>query len=235
MTLLEAEGLGTFYGKSQVLRDVSFQVPRGQITALLGRNGAGKTTTLRSIMGLTPPRHGTIRFDGQPITGRPPHAVFRLGIGYVPEGRQIFPHLEVGENLRLAERARASASGWTLERIFEYFPVLRERWRQRGQSLSGGEQQMLAIARALAGNPDLLMLDEPSQGLAPLLVQELGNLLLRLKGEGVTLLLVEQNVRMALAVTDQVLVLNKGALVFAGSTSEFQRREDELKGRYLAV
>jgi len=233
--LLEAAGLETFYGKSQVLRGVSFEVPRGQITALLGRNGAGKTTTLRSIMGLTPPRGGTIRFNGHVVTGEPPHRLFRLGVGYVPEGRQIFPHLDVGENLRLAERSRGSPNSWTLERIFEYFPVLRERWRQRGRSLSGGEQQMLAIARALAGNPDLLMLDEPSQGLAPLLVQELGNLMIRLKGEGVTILLVEQNVRMALAVTDQVLVLNKGALVFAGPTAEFRRQEDELKGRYLAV
>jgi branched-chain amino acid transport system ATP-binding protein len=233
--LLEARELETFYGKSQILRGVSFQVPRGQITALLGRNGAGKTTTLRSIMGLTPPRRGSVRFDGRDITGAPPHAVFRLGVGYVPEGRQIFPHLDVGENLRLAERSRDSANRWTLDRIFEYFPVLQQRWRQRGQSLSGGEQQMLAIARALAGNPDLLMLDEPSQGLAPLLVQELGLLMLRLKGEGVTILLVEQNVRMALEVTDQVLVLGKGALVFSGSTADFRHREDELKGRFLGV
>ncbi|HXJ78236.1 MAG TPA: ABC transporter ATP-binding protein [Candidatus Methylomirabilis sp.] len=235
MSLLECAGLQTFYGKSQVLRDVSFEVPRGEITALLGRNGAGKTTTLRSIMGLQRPRHGVVRFNGQDITGQPPHAVFRLGVGYVPEGRQIFPHLEVGENLRLAERARGATQRWTLERIFEYFPILRQRWRQRGRSLSGGEQQMLAIARALAGHPDLLMLDEPSQGLAPLLVQELGHILLRLKGEGVTILLVEQNVRMALAVTDRVLVLGKGALVFEGATAEFRRREEELKGRYLAV
>jgi len=233
--LLEARELETYYGKSQILRGVSFDVPRGQITALLGRNGAGKTTTLRSIMGLTPPRRGSVRFDGREITGEPPHVVFRLGVGYVPEGRQIFPHLDVGENLRLAERAREAGNRWTLERIFEYFPVLRERWRQRGQSLSGGEQQMLAIARALAGNPDLLMLDEPSQGLAPLLVQELSRLMVRLKGEGVTILLVEQNVRMALEVTDRVLVLGKGALVFAGATEEFRRREDELKGRFLSV
>jgi branched-chain amino acid transport system ATP-binding protein len=161
--------------------------------------------------------------------------VFRLGVGYVPEGRQIFPHLDVGENLRLAERRAGDGTRWTLDRIFEYFPVLRERRRQPGRSLSGGEQQMLAIARALAGNPELLMLDEPSQGLAPRLVRELGTILDRLRGEGVTILLVEQNARMALAVSDQVLVLSKGTTVFAGPTAEFHRREQELKGRYLSV
>ncbi len=218
-----------------MLRDVSFAVPAGGITVLLGRNGAGKTTTLRSIMGLTPPRAGAVRFKGRDITGEPPHRVFHLGVGYVPEGRQIFPHLDVSENLRLAERVAGTASRWTLERIFEYFPVLRERSRQPGRSLSGGEQQMLAIARALAGNPDLLMLDEPSQGLAPLLVRELQTILVRLKGEGVTILLVEQNARMALAVSDQVLVLGKGTVVFTGPTAEFHQREQELKGRYLSV
>jgi branched-chain amino acid transport system ATP-binding protein len=156
-------------------------------------------------------------------------------VGYVPEGRQIFPHLEVGENLRLAERPVAGDATWTRERIFTYFPVLQERWRQRGRSLSGGEQQMLAIARALAGNPELLMLDEPSQGLAPRLVRELESLMLRLKDGGVTILLVEQNARMALGVSDQVLVLGKGAVVFAGPAAEFRRREAELKGRYLSV
>jgi branched-chain amino acid transport system ATP-binding protein len=233
--LLAVDGLNTFYGKSHVLRDVSFAVPAGEITVLLGRNGAGKTTTLRSIMGLTPPRGGAVRFKDREITGQPPHRVFRLGVGYVPEGRQIFPHLDVGENLRLATRRGGDNTRWTLERIFEYFPVLRERWNQRGRSLSGGEQQMLAIARALAGNPELVMLDEPSQGLAPRLVRELGTLMVRLKGEGVTILLVEQNARMALAVSDRVLVLNKGTVVFAGPTTEFHRREAELKGRYLSV
>ncbi len=232
--LLAVDALHTFYGKSHVLRDVSFTVPAGQITVLLGRNGAGKTTTLRSIMGLTPPRAGAVRFKDRDITGEPPHRVFRLGVGYVPEGRQIFPHLDVGENLRLSTRSVGESTRWTLERIFEYFPVLRERWRQRGRSLSGGEQQMLAIARALAGNPDLVMLDEPSQGLAPRLVRELEALLVRLKGEGVTILLVEQNARMALKVSDQVLVLSKGTVVFGGVTAEFHRREAELKG-YLSV
>jgi branched-chain amino acid transport system ATP-binding protein len=232
--LLAVEALQTFYGKSHVLRDVTFAVPTGGITVLLGRNGAGKTTTLRSIMGLTPPRAGAVRFKDREITGAPPHRVFHLGVGYVPEGRQIFPHLDVRENLRLAERA-ADGARWTLDRIYEYFPVLRERARQRGRSLSGGEQQMLAIARALAGNPDLLMLDEPSQGLAPLLVRELEGILVRLKGEGVTILLVEQNARMALAVSDEVVVLGKGTVVFTGATAEFHRQEQELKGRYLSV
>ena len=235
VALLSVDGLETYYGKSHVLRGVSFEVSPGAITVLLGRNGAGKTTTLRSIMGLTPPRAGSVRFKNQDITGQAPHRVFRLGIGYVPEGRQIFPQLDVGENLRLAQRPASDGSSWTLERIFDYFPVLRERWRQRGRSLSGGEQQMLAIARALAGNPELLMLDEPSQGLAPRLVRELEALMVRLKGEGVTLLLVEQNARMALAVSDHVLVLGKGAVVFAGSAEEFRQREAELKGRYLSV
>jgi branched-chain amino acid transport system ATP-binding protein len=234
-TLLAVDALQTFYGKSHVLRDVSFTVPAGGITVLLGRNGAGKTTTLRSIMGLTPPRAGTVRFKDREITGEPPHRVFRLGMGYVPEGRQIFPHLDVRENLRLAERVPGESARWTIERIYEYFPVLRERARQHGRSLSGGEQQMLAIARALAGNPDLLMLDEPSQGLAPLLVRELEGILVRLKGEGVTILLVEQNARMALAISDEVVVLGKGTVVFRGPTAEFHRREQELKGRYLSV
>jgi len=233
--IVEIADLRKTYGSVGALAGLNLRVPRGAVCGLLGRNGAGKTTTLRSIMGLTPPRSGAVRFKDRAITGQRPHRVFRLGVGYVPEGRQIFPHLNVGENLRLATRSAGDGTRWTLERIFEYFPVLRERWRQRGRSLSGGEQQMLAIARALAGNPDLVMLDEPSQGLAPRLVRELETLMVRLKGEGVTILLVEQNARMALAVSDQVLVLNKGTVVFAGATTEFRRSEAELKGRYLSV
>jgi branched-chain amino acid transport system ATP-binding protein len=235
VTLLALEDVHAFYGKSHVLHGVSFAVPRGGITVLLGRNGAGKTTTLRSIMGLTPPRAGRVRFNEHDLTGRAPHAVFRLGVGYVPEGRQIFPQLAVGENLRLAERTGGDGARWTLERILDYFPILRERWRQPGRSLSGGEQQMLAIARALAGNPALLMLDEPSQGLAPRLVREVESIMVRLRDEGVTILLVEQNARLALAVSDHVVVLGKGQVVFAGTTAEFHRREAELQGRYLSV
>jgi branched-chain amino acid transport system ATP-binding protein len=235
MTLLEVEGLHTYYGKSHVLHDLSLVVPRGEITVLVGRNGAGKTTTLRSLMGLTPPRQGRVRFDGRDVTGGPPHRMFHLGVGYVPEGRQIFPQFTVGENLRLAQRDDPGGGRWPLDRIFEHFPVLRERRQQMGRSLSGGEQQMLAIARALAGNPHLLLLDEPSQGLAPMFVKMLGELMRRFKGEGLTILLVEQNVRLALAVADRVAVLNRGTVVFAGETAEFHRHGEELRGRYLAV
>ncbi|TML65410.1 MAG: ATP-binding cassette domain-containing protein, partial [Actinobacteria bacterium] len=163
------------------------------------------------------------------------YRVARLGLGYVPEGRQLFPHLDVGENLRLAALSRRAGGQWTDEALFEYFPILRQRWHQKARSLSGGEQQMLAIARALAGNPTFVMLDEPSQGLAPLLVRELGSLMLRLKREGLTILLVEQNTRLALSVADHVLVLHKGTIVFAGSTEAFREHEDALKGGYLAV
>ena len=232
--LLEMEALDTYYGKSHVLRGVSFGVPRGAVTVLIGRNGAGKTTTLRSVMGLTPPRQGHVRFDGRDVTGELPHRMFRLGVGYVPEGRQIFPELTVAENLRLATRATAATARWPRDRIFEYFPALRERWQQKGKSLSGGEQQMLAVARALAGEPELLLLDEPSQGLAPLLVRALGELLQRLRGEGLTILLVEQNVRLALAVADRVAVLSKGTLVFSGALDDFNREAEDLRGRYLA-
>jgi branched-chain amino acid transport system ATP-binding protein len=230
--LLEARELETFYGKSQVLRGVSFEVPRGQITALLGRNGAGKTTTLRSIMGLTPPRRGSVRFDGRDITGEPPHIVFRLGVGYVPEGRQIFPHLDVGENLRLAERSRDSANRWTLDRIFEYFPVLRQRWRQRGQSLSGGEQQMLAIARALMAEPRLLLLDEPSLGLAPLLVEEIFRIIREIHDNGTTVLLVEQNANKALSIADYGYVLETGMVSLAGDSRQLLR-DDHVRRSYL--
>jgi branched-chain amino acid transport system ATP-binding protein len=233
--LLEVQDLHAFYGKSHVLHGVSFDVAAGRITTLLGRNGAGKTTTLRAIMGLVPPRRGSIRLGGEEMAGQPPHRVFRMGVGYVPEGRQIFPYLGVGENLRLAERPRREGQRWTVERALEFFPALRERVHQKGGSLSGGEQQKLAIARALVGNPRLLVLDEPTQGLAPLLVRELARLLVRLKEDGLTILLVEQNARVALGVADDVLVLAKGSVVFAGPVEEFRQREDEIKGRYLAV
>jgi branched-chain amino acid transport system ATP-binding protein len=232
--LVAVSQIAAFYGKSRVLDNVSFTVASGGITVVVGRNGAGKTTTLRTIIGLVPPRSGSIHFNGSEITGQPPYRCFRLGLGYVPEGRQIFPHLTVGENLRVAE-ARNTSSVWTHERIFEYFPILRERWNQMGLRLSGGEQQMLAVARALVGNPKLLMLDEPSQGLAPKLVHDLKSIMIRLKSEGVTILLVEQNVQMALAVSDHVIVLSKGVVAFTGAIGKFHECEAELKSRYLSV
>jgi len=230
--LLAVEALQTFYGKSHVLRDVSFTVPAGEITVLLGRNGAGKSTTLRSIMGLTPPRAGTVRFKGQDITGEAPHRVFRLGVGYVPEGRQIFPHLDVGENLRLAERPTADGTRWTLERILEYFPVLRERQRQRGRSLSGGEQQMLAIARALLQRPRLLLLDEPSMGLSPVLVRQVFDILAGIQREGIALLLVEQNARAALALSEHAYVLERGRIALDGLARDLSR-DERLQAAYL--
>src|SRR5438445_10386514 len=214
-TLLEVASLDTFYGKSHVLRDLSFGGPRGRITTLLGRNGMGKTTTLRSIMGLTPPRSGTIRFDGRDITGQPSYRVARLGLGYVREGRQLCPHLDVGENLRLAALPRRAGGPWTHDALFEYFPILRQRWHQKARSLSGGEQQMLAIARALAGNPAFVMLDQPSQGLAPLPVRQPGSLMLPLKREGPTILLVEQHPRTALTGAEPARAWHPASMGFA--------------------
>jgi len=228
------EALQTYYGKSHVLRDVSFAVPPSRITVLLGRNGAGKTTTLRSIMGLTPPREGVVRFKGREITGQAPHRVFRLGVGYVPEGRQIFPHLDVAENLRLAERVVSGGSGWTLGRIYDYFPVLRERTRQPGRSLSGGEQQMLAIARALMIRPRLLLLDEPSLGLSPRLTRDIFAVIARLNAEGATILLVEQNARHALAVASRAYVLETGRVVVSGPARELAA-DPRIRAAYLGL
>jgi branched-chain amino acid transport system ATP-binding protein len=230
--LAALSNIESYYGKSRILNGISFVVPSGAITVLLGRNGAGKTTTLRSIIGLLRPRSGTIHFNGEEITGLQPYQCFKRGVAYVPEGRQIFPYLTVGENLRVAE---AHGSVWTHERIFQYFPVLRERWSQQGIGLSGGEQQMLAVARALVGNPKLLMLDEPSQGLAPKFVRELQSIVLHLKREGVSILLVEQNAKMALAVSDHVVVLNKGSVAFCDPIQRFREIESEVKRRYLSV
>ena len=224
-----------YYGESYIVQGVSLDVRKGEILALLGRNGAGKTSTLRTIARTDNPqmRQGEIWLDGMPIHQLKSFEAARSGIQLVPEDRRIIQGLTVEENINLAKVA--PGNGWSLEQIYESFPRLAERRTQEGVTLSGGEQQMLAIARALAGNPELLMLDEPSQGLAPRLVHELEALLVRLKGEGVTILLVEQNARMALGISDRVLVLGKGAVVFAGGTRRWRRQEAELKGRYLSV
>jgi branched-chain amino acid transport system ATP-binding protein len=222
---LTAEGLHTYYGKSHILHGVSLEVAEGRITALLGRNGAGKTTTLRSLMGLTPAREGKVTIFGQDTTYR----IASRGVGYVPEGRRIFANLSVEENLKVPlERP----GPWTPERIYQLFPRLAERKLNRGRQLSGGEQEMLSIARALLVNPRLLILDEPSQGLAPLVVQEVFRIVKQMKSEGISVLLVEQNARMSLEIADDAYVLDDGAVVYSGSARELAA--DDARVRALA-
>jgi branched-chain amino acid transport system ATP-binding protein len=229
MNALEAVGLNTFYGKSHILHGVSITVEEGRVTTLLGRNGAGKTTTLRSIMGLTQPRAGEITIFGRRTTGLPPFRVAGLGVGYVPEGRRIFPNLTVDENFRVPlERP----GPWTIPRIYALFPRLEERRHNKGRALSGGEQEMLSIGRALLLNPRLLVLDEPSQGLAPLIVREVFRIVDEMRREGMTVLLVEQNARMGLDVADFVYVLDNGAIVHAGPAAELAA--DEARVQALA-
>jgi len=230
--MLDVEGIHTYYGESHVLHGVSLRVGAGEAVAILGRNGAGKTTLIRSIVGFTPPRSGVVRFLGREIQRLPPYRIARLGIGLVPQGRRIFAPLSVLENLQLG--ARSAGDGWTRERVYEVFPRLRERATQGGGTLSGGEQQMLAVARALMTNPRLLLLDEPSEGLAPIVVREIGRVLVRLKQEGLAILLVEQNVPLALRVADRVYVVSKGQIVYDGFPSALDADED-VKRRFLGV
>ena len=228
-TALEAEGLQTFYGKSHILHGVSLQVAEGTITALLGRNGAGKTTTLRSLMGLTPAREGRIKTFGIETTRWSTFQIAALGVGYVPEGRRVFANLTVEENLKVPlERS----GPWTIERIFQLFPGLAERRQSRGRQLSGGEQEMLAIARALLVNPKLLILDEPSQGLAPLVLREVFRIVAQMRQEGISVLLVEQNVRLSLDIADHAYVLDDGNVVFSGLAQELGA--DEVRMAALA-
>jgi branched-chain amino acid transport system ATP-binding protein len=228
--VLEVDGIHTYYGESHVLHGVSLRVAPGEAVALLGRNGAGKTTAIRSIVGFTPPRAGRVLFEGQAIERWPAYRIARRGLALVPQGRRIFAPLSVRENLLLGARSE----GWTLERVFELFPRLRERQAQLGGTLSGGEQQMLAIARALLTNGRLLLLDEPSEGLAPLIVREIGTILTALKAERLSLLLVEQNYHLALRVADRVYVMNKGQIVYQGTPAGLEA-DEEVKRRYLGV
>jgi branched-chain amino acid transport system ATP-binding protein len=235
--MLDVDGIHTYYGESHVLHGVSLSVGPGEAVALLGRNGAGKTTLIRSIIGFTPPRDGRVLLDGQAIQQWPPHRIARGGLALVPQGRRIFAPLTVRENLVLGARAPRSAGGldgWTLERVFDLFPRLRERADQAGGTLSGGEQQMLAVGRALLTNGRVLLLDEPSEGLAPLIVREIGRILVRLKGERLPILLVEQNYHLALGVADRVYVMSKGQIVYEGTPAELGANE-EVKRRYLGV
>jgi branched-chain amino acid transport system ATP-binding protein len=231
--MLTIQGLNAHYGAAHVLQGVDLDVPDGRICAMLGRNGVGKSTTLRSVMGLVPPTGGRIMLDGHDIAGWQPHRIARAGVAYVPEGRLIFPDLSVIENIKVAERKPARA--WPIPRLLELFPSLQERARNRGANLSGGEQQMLAIARALVSDPKVLLLDEPSQGLAPLVVRELARVIRRLCDEGVTILLVEQNMKLAEAVADELHVMVKGRVVYAASPERFRAEEAEIRSRYLTV
>ena len=229
--ILELESIDTFYGLGHILHGLSLRVAEGEVVALLGRNGAGKTTTLRSITGLTPPRQGRIRYKGRDIAGLDPHRISQSGIALVPETRGIFSYLSAGENLAIARR---KGSRWQMETVLERFPNLRARLANKGHQLSGGEQQMLAIARALLTGPELLLLDEPSQGLAPIIVDAVMSTIRELKAERVSMLLVEQNAEMALRLADRVYVIDHGTVVFEG-TPERLRGDRQVTATYLGV
>jgi branched-chain amino acid transport system ATP-binding protein len=223
---LVAEGLHTYYGKSHILHGVGLEVAEGKITALLGRNGAGKTTTLRTLMGLTPARQGRVTIFGADATRWPTYRIAASGIGYVPEGRRVFANLSVDENLRVPlERS----GRWTVDRVYQLFPRLAERKSNRGRQLSGGEQEMLSIGRALLLNPRLLILDEPSQGLAPLIVKEVFRIVAQMREEGISVLLVEQNARMSLEIADHAYVLDDGAIVYSGGARELAADESRVR------
>jgi branched-chain amino acid transport system ATP-binding protein len=233
--LLQVENIHTYYGLSQVLFDVSLEIDKGEVVVLLGRNGAGKTTTMVSIMGLNPPKKGRVTYKGQDITGMTPYKVARLGIGFVPEDRRIFPDLTVEANLDVGRmNVQKKSNPWTLERVYQIFPVLGKFARRRGGTLSGGEQQMLTIARTLMGNPEVILLDEPSEGLAPLVVRMLGEFIDVLKKEGVTVLLSEQNVKFALKHSDRAYIVDKGTIKYQGTIAQLEK-DEEIKKQYLAV
>ena len=231
---LRVEEIQTFYGKSHILQGVSLHIEQGECVSLLGRNGAGKSTTLRSIIGLNPPRDGQILFKGQRIDGKKPYDINQHGIGYVPEDRQIFSTLNVEENLNLAVRKRPEHRRWNLESVYRAFHSLAERRRNKGNQLSGGEQQMLTIARALMGNPELLLLDEPTQGLAPLAVEALLDTIQNLRKDGLTILLVEQNVEATRGIASRYYILQQGRVVYESDHQDFWSRP-ELKEKYLGV
>jgi branched-chain amino acid transport system ATP-binding protein len=237
--LLEVKELNTYYGMSHVLQGISLTIDEGEVVALLGRNGMGKSTTLKSIMGLVKPSSGKVIYKGDDITGHPPFKVARAGVGYVPEDRRIFPNLTVNDNLSMGiKHGRAAATGdgngWDLDRVYEHFPKLKERCNQKGSLLSGGEQQMLAIGRTLMGNPELLMVDEPTEGLAPVLVWEVRDMIAEIKKAGVPILLVEHNLKVALSLADRVYLMGKAHIGFTGTVEELNKRPD-IREKYLEV
>lgn len=236
--LLEVKGLNTYYGDSHVLQGMSLAVDQGELVALLGRNGMGKSTTLKSIIGLVKPRSGTIVYKDKDVAGYPPYKVAKAGIGYVPEERRIFPNLTVLENLAMGIKAgridKGNPNVWTMERIFKHFPSLEARCRSKGVHLSGGEQQMLAVGRSLMGNPDLLLVDEPTEGLAPLLVKEVRDMLEGINKTGVSILLVEHNFKVAMSLALRVYLMKKGQLAFSGTLEELAAQH-EIREKYLEI
>lgn len=234
-TVLQVESINSFYDTSQVLFGMSLSVQKGETLALLGRNGAGKSTTMKSIAGIVPARNGSIRLLGQEVRGHSPHTIARAGIGYVPEDRQIFPDLTVDENLEIAiKRGIDDQSEWSRERVYDMLPLLARLTNRLGGQLSGGEQQMLTVGRALMGNPSVMLLDEPSEGLAPIMVQKIGDLIDALRSLGTTIVLAEQNLHFCLGIADRAVVIDRGTNVFCGSISELNANED-IKQRYLSV
>ncbi len=235
MAFLEIDAINTFYGRSHILFDVSLAIEKGEVVSLLGRNGAGKTTTFRSVIGLTPPQSGEIVFKGERISGLRAFRICRKGVGFVPEDRRCFPDLTVRENLEVAaRREKETVSPWTIDRLYALFPRLKEREKNLGSQLSGGEQQMLTIARTLMTNPEVLLLDEPSEGLAPLVVALLAEMILRIRAEGVTVLLAEQNLHFCAKVSDRGYVIDKGAIKYEGKMADLLA-DEEVKEKYLAV
>ncbi|PTW59027.1 amino acid/amide ABC transporter ATP-binding protein 2 (HAAT family) [Breoghania corrubedonensis] len=233
--MLTLEGVHSFYGKAHILNGLGFSVDRGEVVALLGRNGAGKTTTMKSIMQLVRPRRGQVCFHGSQITGMPPHKVARLGLGYVPEERRIFTDLTILENLEVGRQARrADTPYWTEADMFELFPNLWERRNAQGKAMSGGEQQMLTIARTLMGNPSLLLLDEPSEGIAPIIVEQMAETILKFKAEGLTVIISEQNLHFARIVADRAVIIEGGEKKFDGSFAELENHP-EIRDAYLSV
>lgn len=232
--MLELDGIETGYGETRVVHGLNLTVAKGTLHALLGRNGVGKSTTLKSAIGLLPLSVGRISFDGSVISNRPPHVISRLGVAFVPETRDIFGALTVRENLQLAGRLGGANSDWNLERVLDFFPNLSNRINQSGDALSGGEQQMLAIGRALMANPSILLLDEPTEGLAPIIIQQIFRKLAELKGEGLTILLVEQNLNFALGLADEISLMGRGEIVWRGS-AEALRTDEQTHTRWLGV
>jgi branched-chain amino acid transport system ATP-binding protein len=232
--VLEVKDIHTWYGDSYTLQGVSLEVKDATVVALLGRNGMGKTTTIRSIMGLTPPRKGSITFNGHELVGLPTYKIARLGIGLIPQGRLIFSSLSVTENLKMAARSSGKKEPWTVDKVFTVFPKLEERRRNKGNLLSGGEQQMLTIARALMTNPDLLLFDEPSEGLAPVVVDEVFRVIRELKAAGESILLVEQDFGMAMGVADYAYIMSKGTVVYESAPDRLMDNES-IKATYLGV